>query len=146
MNTSTTSPAQRQPRVAIVCRLDEAARQAASTFVAQLGLEAAAAPPSGSFPARLDGLRHADYAIVMLPAEDLGTSGATRADVLLEIGYLFGVVGVGRLCFVVTGKPAPAAELDGIARHTMDEGGLWRLLLAREMKQAGLDVDLNRAI
>jgi hypothetical protein len=28
----------------------------------------------------------------------------------------------------------------------MDESGLWRLLLAREMRQAGLDVDMNRAM
>lgn len=114
--------------------------------MSQLGLEALVAPAAGSFPARLDAVRNADYAVVMLSAEDLGTSGATRADVLLEIGYLFGVVGAGRLCFVVTGKPAPARELEAIARHPLDEAGLWRLLLAREMKQAGLNVDLNRAL
>jgi len=28
----------------------------------------------------------------------------------------------------------------------MDDAGLWRLLLAREMRQAGLDVDMNRAL
>lgn len=132
--------------MAVVCRLDQATRQAASAFVTQLGLEPVIAPAAGSFPARLDGVRDADYAIVMLPADDLGTSGTTRADVLLEIGYLFGVVGPGRLCFVVNGKPAPARELESIARHSFDDGGLWRLLLAREMKQAGLDVDLNRAL
>jgi hypothetical protein len=31
-------------------------------------------------------------------------------------------------------------------RHTMDDAGLWRVLLAREMKRAGLNVDLNRAL
>lgn len=148
MNPAASSSAQPNAavRVAIVCRLDQTARQAASDFVSQLGLEPVVAPAAGSFPARLDSVRDADYAVVLLAAEDLGTSGATRADVLLEIGYLFGVVGAGRLCFVVTGKPAPARELEGIARHALDDGGLWRLLLAREMKQAGLDVDLNRAL
>jgi hypothetical protein len=33
-----------------------------------------------------------------------------------------------------------------VVRHPMDDGGLWRLLLAREMKQAGLSVDMNRAL
>jgi hypothetical protein len=36
--------------------------------------------------------------------------------------------------------------LKGATRITVDEAGVWRLLLAREMKRAGLDVDLNRAI
>jgi hypothetical protein len=33
-----------------------------------------------------------------------------------------------------------------VASVVMDDAGLWRLLLARAMKQAGLDVDLNRAL
>ena len=29
---------------------------------------------------------------------------------------------------------------------TFDNGGVWKLLLARQMKQAGLDIDLNKAL
>ena len=65
---------------------------------------------------------------------------------LLEIGYLLGALGRARVCFVLDGKAAAASAIEGFPRHAMDEGGLWRLLLAREMKQSGLDVDLNRAI
>jgi hypothetical protein len=28
----------------------------------------------------------------------------------------------------------------------IDDDGLWRLLLARELKKAGLEVDLNKAL
>ena len=130
--------------VAIVCRLGDAAREAASGFVAQLGLEPVMVPAAGegTFLERLDGLRDLDFALVLLSAEGLGAAPAA----LLEIGFLIGTLGRGRICFMVEGKQALAPELDGVARHTLDDAGLWRLLLAREMKQAGLAVDMNRAL
>jgi hypothetical protein len=85
----------------------------------------------------------------MVPAGDLGGSpGAIPPEVLLEVGFLFGAVGRRRLCFLIAGaKPTLGAELDAVVtRHSMDDAGLWRLLLAREMRQAGLDVDMNRAL
>ena len=135
-------------RVAIQCRLGDAARDAASNFVAQLGLQSviAAEPQQGnaSFIDALDGLRGADYAVVLLPAEDLSPN--PRPALLLEIGFLLGALGRGRLCFLVAGKPEAVPELGAVTRLTMDDAGVWRLLLAREMKQAGLEVDLNRAL
>jgi predicted nucleotide-binding protein len=133
-------------RVAIVCRLGEAAREAASGFVTKLGLEPVVLRDldagDGTFIERLEGLRDLDFAIVLLSADD---PGATPAG-LLEIGFLLGATGRGRVCFILEGVPALDPVLDGVVRHTMDAAGLWRLLLAREMKQAGLDVDLNRAL
>jgi predicted nucleotide-binding protein len=134
-------------RVAIVCRLGEAAGRAASGFVAQLGLEPVMLgdPPDagqGTLIERLDALRDLDFAILLLSAGDPGAAPA----MLLEIGFLLGALGRARVCFILDGKPALVPELDGMVRHTMDDAGLWRLLLAREMKQAGLDVDLNRAL
>lgn len=137
-------------RIGIVSRLGEAPSKAASAFVAQLGLEPVmfTEPPASGVVAsfkRLDGLRGLDYAVVMLSADDLA---GERAAILMEIGFVLGAVGAGRTCLVLAGQPAAAAapELEGVARHGMDDGGLWRLLLAREMRQAGLDVDMNRAL
>ena len=132
-------------RIAIACPPGEAAREAVSSFVAELGLDAVILrdPPDaagGGFIEGLDALRSLDYAIVLLSA------GEKSAPPLLEIGFLLGAIGRGRMCFLLSGKPALAPELEGILAHTMDEAGLWRLLLAREMKRAGLEVDLNRAM
>ena len=145
----TTAPgAGRRARVAIVCRADQAAGEATPRLVEQLGLEPVILPASpvatsGNLLERLDRLRDLDFAILLLSAEQL----AATPEVMLEIGFLLGSLGRGRVCFVLQGKPALAPDLDGVAaRLAMDEGGLWRLLLAREMKQAGLEVDLNRAM
>jgi hypothetical protein len=132
-------------RVAVICRLDAAKRDVVSGFLGQLGLDPVTVPAGeagGSLIARVDSLRDLDFAVVAMSSDDTGGGAGD----LLEIGYLLGALGRARVCFVVDGKAAPAASMEGFPRHAMDEGGLWQLLLAREMKQAGLDVDLNRAI
>jgi hypothetical protein len=130
--------------VAVICRLDDATRDSLSAFLTQLGLEpvsVGAGDAGAGLMARVDGLRDLDFAVVATAPDDAGGTGD-----LLEIGYLLGALGSKRVCFVLAGKAASAASTEGFARHAMDEGGLWRLLLAREMKQSGLDVDLNRAL
>jgi predicted nucleotide-binding protein len=62
----------------------------------------------------------------------------------MEIGFLLGALGRGRV--VVLQAEGDEDGLGGVTRHPMDGAGLWRLLLAREMKQAGLKIDLNRAV
>lgn len=118
------------------------AREATGALLAQLGLEVLQDAPdaAGSLVERLDALREADYAIAVFAAAD-----AAQAS-LLEFGFLLGCVGRRRICLVVEGAPVLAPHWDGLPRHSMDEAGVWRLLLAREMRQAGLDVDLNRAL
>jgi len=141
---STAAQHQTGRRVAVICRLDAATCDAVSAFLTQLGLEPVAVAPAGggTLMGRVDALRDLDFAVVAMPADD---TGAGAGD-LLEIGFLLGSLGRTRVCFVLEGKAAASSSIDGFPRHAMDEGGLWRLLLAREMKQSGLDVDLNRAI
>lgn len=116
-------------RVAIVCR-DDADGEAVTSYIAQLGLEPVISqePKQGASLEVLEGLRQADFGLVL------------QADRQLEIGFLLATLGRNRLFAL------GAESLPGLARQDMDEGGLWRLLLAREMKKAGLDVDLNRAL
>ena len=131
-------------RVALICRLDAATGDALTAFLTQLGLDPVAVAPAGSgtLMARVDALRDLDFAVVAMPADDTGGGAGD----LLEIGFLLGALGRARVCFVLDGKAAAAPASEGFPRHAMDEGGVWRLLLAREMKQSGLDVDLNRAL
>lgn len=142
-------------RVAIVSAQDDAASQAVAAFIEQLGLEpvtpgAPVVSDDTTFLDRLEGVRGADYAIVLLPAADLGpASGATgiKPETLMEIGFLFGVLARRKVCFLVSGKAAVAPELDGLVLvHARDEADLWRLLVAREMRKAGLEVDMNKAL
>ena len=130
--------------VAIVAQADGGG-DAVRAFVEQLGLQAVPIELSGSGGVvdQLDGLRELDFAIVALSAKDLG-EGSRCA--FLSIGFLLGALPQGRLCCLLADGSKPVSELEGMPRHTIDAGGLWRLLLAREMRQAGLDVDMNKAL
>jgi hypothetical protein len=124
--------------VAIVCRDDEDG-EAVTTFVAEMGLEPVISQEPGSSGASLEvleGLRGADFALVL------------QADRQLEIGFLLAALGRGKVFVLQSGDTTPAAliGLAGLTHHTMEDSGVWRLLLARAMKQAGLEIDLNRAL
>ena len=121
-------------RVAVVCRAGDEAAKAVAAFLKEMGLEAVTGG-SGATPTpdALEKLRPVQFAILM------------RSDRPLETGFLLGVLGAPRLCLLLpTQSTAPG--LDALHRIPVDNGGVWKLLLARQMKQAGLDVDLNKAL
>ena len=120
--------------MAVVCRAGDESAKALSAFLKQLGLEPVPGG-SGATPSAeaLEKLRHVEFAILM------------RADRPMETGFLLGVLGAARVCLLLAPQGS-APGLDAITRLPLDPGGVWRLLLARELKQAGLDIDLNKAL
>jgi hypothetical protein len=120
-------------RIAIVCR-DDSSGEAVTSFVAQLGLEPVIAQPPRADASSLDALevlRQARFAIVL------------QADRQLEIGFLLGALGRSRMCVL---QAEGQDTVPGLPRQALDESGLWKLLLARELKKSGLDVDMNKAL
>ncbi len=148
------SPATATVRVTVVSH-DAKVREATLSLIKQLGLQPAflpelSNPSGGAFFNRLEHLRELQYAVVLLPAEALdpeaGGLKALPPGLLMELGFLLGTTGKDRVFFLVPGPTARPLPWDGVASVVLDDAGLWRLLLARAMKQAGLDVDLNRAL
>lgn len=142
-------------RVCVLCHHDAPARDAIAGFVRQLGLQLtlpqdAPKPTDATYIERLQALRDAEFAVVLLPSNTLDTATATTKflsrDLMLELGVLLGTLDASRVCFLLSGNPAKTLPWNGPVILNMDDAGLWHLLLARAMKQAGLNVDLNRAV
>ena len=134
-------------RVGVLCR-SEIGLEASLGFLLDLGVQAAVIDSTsfdGAYIERLDKLRDLDYAVVVLAAEDM-EGGGLRRDLLLQVGFLLGAIGRNRMCCLIAADVPMPAELNGAVRQPMDESGLWRLLLAREMRRAGLEIDMNKAI
>ena len=110
----------------------------ACEFLEQLGLEAAVLDTVSV--EQLDSLRDAAF-LLLLPGGD-----AEAAPAMLAIGFMLAVLGRSRIACLQSGEGALPTVLQGATTVSIDESGVWRLLLAREMKRAGLDVDLNRAL
>ena len=110
----------------------------ACEFVERLGLEAAILDAVSID--QLEGLRNVGF-LLLLPGNKPDSPAA-----MLAIGFMLAALGRSRIACLLSGDDTLPDVLKGATSMTVDEGGLWQLLLAREMKRAGLDVDLNRAV
>jgi Predicted nucleotide-binding protein containing TIR-like domain len=67
-----------------------------------------------------------------------------QQNVILELGYFIGILGRERVCALKQALIDIPSDLHGVIYVELDS--MWQLRLAREMKEAGLEVDLNLVI
>jgi len=152
-------PAAKDTRnVFVVHGRDEGAKQVVARFLEKLQLKPIILhelPDSGrTVIEKFE--RHADvaFAVVLLTPDDEGRrlSGGeelkprARQNVVLELGYFIGKLGREKVCPLKVRSVEEPSDLHGVLYVPFDEGGAWRLTLARELKAAGMDVDLNLAV
>jgi predicted nucleotide-binding protein len=62
------------------------------------------------------------------------------------LGYFIGRLGRNKVCALyVEGVEIPS-DYDGVLYTEFDAGGAWRFKLAKELKAAGMSVDMNLAV
>ncbi len=94
------------------------------------------------------------FAVVLLTPDDQGFQknsskeirDRARQNVILELGFFLGRLGRSRVCPIYWEGVEIPSDYDGVVYVPFDEADGWKLKLAREIKQAGIDVDLNKAI
>jgi predicted nucleotide-binding protein len=137
---------------------DEAVKQSVARFLEKLNLEVIILheQPNKGRTVIEKFEQHSDvgFAVVLMTPDDIGglasdlskTQTRARQNVILELGYFFGKLGRERVCAVHTGGVELPSDIHGILYIPFDAGGGWRLTLAKEIKAAGIDVDLNHAV
>jgi hypothetical protein len=134
MNATATAPSNAASKNRVLVLGSGDAGGNAVELLAQLGVDASVIDaPSVD---KLDAARDCGYAVVVSPKE-IGDG------MLLAVGFMLALLGRSRIALV--GAEMPPA-LSGCLHVPIDDDGLWRLLLARELKKAGLEVDLNKAL
>lgn len=68
-----------------------------------------------------------------------------RQNVVFELGYFTGRLGRKMVCTLYEEGVETPSDYHGIVYIPLDSAGTWRILLARELKAAGFEIDLNRA-
>lgn len=90
----------------------------------------------------------AGFAVALFTSDDLGRAKDAETDtprarqnVVLEAGYFAGLL--GRAHVVVLHEPGVElpSDLAGIAYHSLDGAGAWKMKVAHEMSNAGFNVD-----
>lgn len=92
------------------------------------------------------------YAVVLMSPDDVGNSVANkdnlnyraRQNVIFELGYFFGKLGRKNVCALLNGDIERPSDYDGVIYLGFDNNDGWKMLLAQELKQAGLEFDGNK--
>jgi predicted nucleotide-binding protein len=95
-----------------------------------------------------------DFAVILLTGDDIaypkGKSKEPKPrpaqNVIFELGFLIGRLRKNLVCGLYEEGLDLPSEYEKSIFIPYDEDGLWKLLVARTMKMAGVDVDLNAAL
>jgi predicted nucleotide-binding protein len=142
-------------RVFVVHGHDEVAKQAVARFLQTLECEpiVLSEQPNQGRTIIEKFEKHADvaFAVVLLTPDDTGykknhmeqMKDRARQNAILELGYFVGKLSRERVCALHKGSIDIPSDLHGIVYIPMDDGDGWKLTLAKELKAAGIKVDLN---
>ncbi|HRN89629.1 nucleotide-binding protein [Hyphomicrobium sp.] len=148
-------PASHSTRIFIVHGRDGETKHEVARFLNSLGLAPVILDEQASegrtliekFEAHSD----VGFAVVLLTPDDEGAlKGASaqpraRQNVVLELGFFVGKLGRQRVASIVRGQSLELpSDIHGLVWMRYEED--WKLRLARELKAAGYDVDMNKAV
>jgi len=91
------------------------------------------------------------FAIILLTPDDKGgpnldntpSSLRARQNVVLEFGYFIGKLGRNKVCAIYSDGVELPSDVHGLLYIQLDPGGAWQLSLAKELRSAGFNIDLN---
>lgn len=94
----------------------------------------------------------AGFAVVLLTADDFGKPAGqergwndrARQNVVFEMGWFFGRLGRDRVAAIYDPTVELPSDLHGLAYIEHDESGAWKSKLAKQLKAAGVEVDVTR--
>ncbi|MDD2003608.1 nucleotide-binding protein [Pseudomonas sp. KHPS1] len=145
-------------RVFIVHGHDESAQNKAARFIEKLGFEAVIlhekASSGRTIIEKIEHYSDVGFAVVLYTPDDVGNVKSAadnlnlraRQNVVFEHGYLIGKLGRQNVVALVDGKLELPNDISGVVYISLDEASAWHLQLAKEMKQSGYDIDMNKLI
>lgn len=121
--------------------------EAVLTFIQQLSLPVSEADHTNGLIDTLETRNDTVFVVVMNAAGQVDAGGASLSESsMFKLGYCAGKLGLKRMCMMHGPSHASLGETHGISHLVVDGNGGWQLHLARQMKRAGMDIDLNRLV
>jgi hypothetical protein len=146
-------------RIFLVHGHDERALQEVARFLEKLAQEVVVLreqPNCGrTLIEKFEDYADVGFAVVLLTNDDRGGKSSdpfesqnarARQNVVFELGYFIGRLGRNRVCALYRAGVEIPSDYSGVLYQQLDEKGAWRLELARELKAAGMSVDMNNAL
>jgi predicted nucleotide-binding protein len=143
-------------QIFIVHGRDEQLKEAAARFLEKLGLLPIIlheqADKGRTVIEKFEQCAEVGFAVVLLTPDDIGSlkdgqlHPRARQNVIFELGYFIGRLGRERVVALHREGLELPSDYAGVIYTSVDAGGAWKFALARELKAAGMDVDLNRIV
>ena len=99
------------------------------------------------------GFEGAQAVVVLLTGDDEGRVKGTeelrsraRQNVVFEFGFFVGAIGRKNVAILYHEEVERPSDIDGLLYTVLDSGEGWKMKLGREMKAAGIEIDLNAAL
>ena len=144
-------------RVFLVHGRNEGVREAVARFVESLDLPVTILhekPNQGrTIIDKFEAYADVGFAVILLTGDDKGGLAGdlpksyrprARQNVILELGFFLGRIGRERVCVLYEPGVEIPSDYSGVLFVELDPGKGWHFQLAREMRAAGLDVDMNK--
>jgi hypothetical protein len=119
----------------VVRRVDEACRQAVAEFLESLEIDVSVVEETPDMANMLDRNKAVRFAVVL--------SSESHNDHLFELGFCAGRLGMQRVILLNT-QQVQNQETRGLPQLSIDPSGGWQLQLAKQLRRAGLEIDLNK--
>lgn len=145
-----------QSKVFIVHGRDDLAKISAARFVEKLGLKAVILHEQVSggktIIEKIEEHTNVGFALVLYtPCDSGGLVGdkpkpRARQNVVFEHGYLISKLGRRNVCALVKDGTEVPNDISGVVYVPLDDHGAWHLAVAKELRNAGYGVDMNKVI
>lgn len=76
--------------------------------------------------------------------DPLDLKNRARQNVVFEHGFLIGKIGRKNVCALVKGEVETPNDISGVVYVKMDDADAWEIKVAKELKNAGYNVDMNK--
>ena len=145
----------RQQEIFLVHGRDQAARETAARCLERGDFTPVILDekPSGgrTIIEKLEHYTDVEFAVVLLTPDDVGAAATNptalqpraRQNVIAELGLLVGKLGRSRVCALYKGPLELPSDIHGVVYVEMDDAGGWRARLARELINAGFNVNVS---
>ena len=119
--------------------------EAVLQFMQQMSLPVVEADHTNGLIETLEGRSDMAFVVVMNVADHVENGKASLSDSsMFKLGYVAGKMGIKRMCMMHGPAQPQVNDGQGISHVPVDVNGGWQIHLGRQMKRAGMDIDLNR--
>jgi len=137
---------------------DDVAKEKTARFIEKLGFKPIILHEQASYGKtiieKIEEYSNVGFGIILYTPCDVGAKNGNKTDlksrarqnVVFEHGFLIGKIGRKNVCALVKGDVETPNDISGVVYVKMDDANAWHIDLAKEMRNSGYNIDMNKII